>query len=49
MERKITIDAEKFKEILLHNWHILPQDKQQELISIGIYPHHSHSQMTLDD
>jgi len=30
--------AEKFKEILLYGWHLLPLDKQQELIGMGICP-----------
>jgi len=34
----ITIEVEKFKEILLCGWHILPADKQAELVNMGIYP-----------
>lgn len=34
----IVIDVEKFKEILLNSWHLLPPDKQAELVNIGIYP-----------
>jgi len=36
--RKITLDVEKFKEILLNGWHLLPVSKQQELIQMSIYP-----------
>ena len=36
--RKIVLDVEKFKEILIYSWRILPVDKQQELIAMGIYP-----------
>jgi hypothetical protein len=35
---KILIDVDKFKEILIHSWHLLPPEKQQELASIGIFP-----------
>ena len=38
MELKITISVDKFKEILLHSWHLLPPEKQQELYNLGIYP-----------
>ena len=31
-------NVEKFKEILLNSWHLLPIEKQQELIAMGIYP-----------
>jgi len=34
----ITLDAKKFKEILLHSWNLLPAEKQEELRSFGIYP-----------
>jgi hypothetical protein len=37
MKKKILIDIEKFKEILLNSWHLL-HEKQQELITIGVYP-----------
>ena len=36
--KMIIIDAETFKEILLHSWHLLPKEKQKELIELGIYP-----------
>ncbi|MBN2141962.1 zinc-ribbon domain-containing protein [Candidatus Woesearchaeota archaeon] len=35
---EIRIDVDKFKEILIHSWHLLPYDKQAELASIGIDP-----------
>ncbi len=35
---KILIDVEKFKEILIYSWHLLPLEKQQELINIGVHP-----------
>jgi len=40
MENELTIvlTVSKFKEILIHSWHLLPLDKQQELLSMGIYP-----------
>jgi hypothetical protein len=38
MEPQITLPLSKFKEILLHSWHLIPQDKQNELIGIGISP-----------
>jgi hypothetical protein len=38
MEAQIIIPIAKFKEILLHSWHLLPEDKQRELSMIGIYP-----------
>jgi hypothetical protein len=38
MDPTITLPVEKFKAILLHSWHLLPNEKQQELIAIGIYP-----------
>lgn len=38
MESTITLTISKFKEILLHSWHLLPDEKQQELLSLGIYP-----------
>jgi len=38
MENKIIINVEAFKEILLNGWHLLPQDKQAELIGLDIYP-----------
>jgi hypothetical protein len=34
----ITLDTEKFKEILLYSWELLPVDKQEELREIGIFP-----------
>lgn len=37
-EPTITLSVVKFKEILLHSWHLLPLEKQRELISLGIYP-----------
>lgn len=44
-EHTIKISVEKFKEILLCGWHILPANKQVELMNMGIYPkktvHHS--------
>jgi len=38
MEPTITLSVDKFKEILLHSWHLLSPEKKQELRSIGIYP-----------
>jgi len=38
MENKIILEVSKFKEILLHSWHLLPVAKQQELLNMGIYP-----------
>lgn len=38
MEPQIILPISKFKEILLHSWHLLPQDKKRELIMMGIYP-----------
>jgi hypothetical protein len=35
MEPTITLSVEKFKEILLHSWHLLPPEKKQELISLS--------------
>jgi len=39
MENELTIvlTVSKFKEILIHSWHLLPLDMQQELLSMGIY------------
>jgi hypothetical protein len=34
----IIIDVEKFKELLIYGWHLLPLEKQRELLEIGIYP-----------
>ena len=42
MEQQIILPTQKFKEILLHSWHLLPQEKKRELIMMGIYPK-SHS------
>ena len=36
--KTIVIDVEKFKEILLYSWHLLPPEKQRELAEMGIYP-----------
>lgn len=36
--KTIIIDAEKFKEILIYSWHLLPAEKQKELLEIGICP-----------
>jgi len=36
--KKIVIDVEVFKELLLYGWHLLPKEKQLDLIEIGIYP-----------
>jgi hypothetical protein len=36
--KKILIDVEIFKEILINGWHLLPEEKQLELVSLGIYP-----------
>jgi hypothetical protein len=35
---KITLSVAKFKEILLHGWHLLPLEQQQELARMGIQP-----------
>lgn len=37
-EHTITLNVEKFKEILIHSWELLPKEKQFELFQIGIYP-----------
>ncbi|MFH1174160.1 MAG: hypothetical protein V1725_03450 [archaeon] len=37
-EHTITLNVDTFKAILLYGWHLLPPGKQQELISMGIYP-----------
>jgi hypothetical protein len=37
-EATITLSVNKFKEILIYSWHLLPQDKQEELIRLGVYP-----------
>ena len=34
----ITLSVEKFKEILIHGWNLLPRDKQEELLAIGLKP-----------
>ena len=38
---QITIDPEKFKEILVYSWHLLPDEKRAELAQAGIYPNSS--------
>jgi hypothetical protein len=38
VEPTIILSIGKFKEILLNSWHLLPSEKQRELISLGIYP-----------
>ena len=35
---QIILEVEKFKEILLYGWHLLPPEKQKELIEMGVYP-----------
>jgi uncharacterized membrane protein YvbJ len=37
-EHQITINVQKFKEILIHSWNLLSLDKQAELATIGIKP-----------
>jgi len=37
-EATITLSVNKFKEILIYSWHLLPRDKQEELIRLGVYP-----------
>jgi hypothetical protein len=37
-EHTIVLSVEKFKELLLYGWKLLPPEKQQELITMGIYP-----------
>jgi len=37
-EHNILLDVEKFKEILVHSWELLPKEKQKELLEMGIYP-----------
>ena len=32
----ITLDIQKFKEILQYSWHLLPRDKQTELEMAGL-------------
>ncbi len=34
----ITLNVDKFKEILLYGWHLLPPEKQAELVNMGIFP-----------
>ncbi len=38
MEQKITLPISKFKEILLHSWELIPYEKKQELVALGIFP-----------
>jgi hypothetical protein len=40
MENELTIElrVDKFKEILIHSWDLLPAEKQKELKEMGIYP-----------
>lgn len=37
-EHTITLSVGKFKEILLNSWHLLPSEKQRELLALGVYP-----------
>jgi hypothetical protein len=37
-EYYVTLNVEKFKEILIHSWHLLPTEKQRELMEMGIGP-----------
>jgi hypothetical protein len=36
-KQNILIDVDKFKEILLHSWNLLPAEKQIELREMGVY------------
>jgi len=36
MQLEVKLDVAKFKEILIHSWHLLPPEKQRELLQIGI-------------
>ncbi len=38
VEPTIVLSVGKFKELLLHGWHLLPPEKQAELVSLGFYP-----------
>jgi len=38
VEPTITLTVSKFKDILLNSWHLLPPEKQAELLSLGICP-----------
>ena len=35
---EIVISVEKFKEVLLYSWELLPREMQVELVEMGIYP-----------
>lgn len=41
-DKKIWISADKFKEILIYSWHLLPENKQFELMKIGLNPNVTH-------
>ena len=34
----IWLSVDNFKEILIYAWHLIPMEKQQELVKMGIYP-----------
>jgi hypothetical protein len=36
MKLEVKLEVAKFKEILLHSWDLLPSDKQQELLDMGL-------------
>jgi len=38
MATQIILEVETFKEILIYSWDLLPTEKQNELLNIGIYP-----------
>jgi hypothetical protein len=38
VEPTIVLSVAKFKELLVHGWALLPPEKQQELINMGVYP-----------
>ncbi len=36
-ELTVELDVSKFKEILIHSWHLLPAEKQEELHEMGVF------------
>ena len=39
----VTIHVETFRRILVHSWHLLPEEKKIELMRMGLFPDKSHS------
>jgi hypothetical protein len=37
-ELMIFISVERFKELLVYGWHLLPLEKQHDLIALGVHP-----------